>query len=152
MSKERNRFLLATGGLLAIVGALVLYTPPQSEGLAGLKSVEIEIAKDGTILMDGQKLAPEEFDKAYKAAMNPSEVPDIILEIAPDNSLRWNGQKVDSAALDRHLMDAAKQSPKPILRVVAAPNTERSMVMRVFAAASRHGLLKVGFVGISAPN
>lgn len=75
----------------------------------------------------------------------------VRLEVSASNQLLWNGVPLaDRAALDALLQTSASESVQPEIHVRADPKAKYDAVAVVLTAAQRHGLRKIGVVGLEA--
>ena len=73
----------------------------------------------------------------------------VRLEVDAANVVHWNGQTLAGPdALDSKLAEAASQNPQPELHIHAEARAKYQTVAMVLASAQRHGLSKLGMVGI----
>ena len=84
----------------------------------------------------------------------PPDAPEPVvvrLDVSAVNQLLWNGVPVaDRAALDSLLQASASEPLQPEIHVRADPKAKYDAVAAVLTAAQRHGLLKIGVVGLEA--
>jgi biopolymer transport protein ExbD len=82
----------------------------------------------------------------------PPDAPEPVvvrLDVSAGNQLLWNGVPVaDRAALDSLLQTSASEPLQPEIHVRADPKAKYDAVASVLTAAQRHGLLKIGVVGL----
>lgn len=74
----------------------------------------------------------------------------VQLAIRADGSVYWNGVVVDTRALRERLAAVAHEAPQPELHIRADRAARYEYVAEVMAAASRAGVMRMGF--ISEPN
>jgi biopolymer transport protein ExbD len=86
-------------------------------------------------------------------------VPVVVqIDVGVDSAITWNGEPVlDRNGLDALLQVAAQQPAQPEIHVHADAKTPYDTVAGVLSAAQKHGLLKIGVVGLEeyatpAPN
>jgi biopolymer transport protein ExbD len=73
----------------------------------------------------------------------------VKLDVALDSSVTWNGEALpDRNALDARLQVAAQEPEQPEIHVRAHAKTPYDTVAAVLTAAQKHGLLKIGVVGL----
>jgi biopolymer transport protein ExbD len=86
------------------------------------------------------------------AGLPPVDAPAPVvvkLDVTVDSSITWNGETVhDSNALEARLQVAAQQPEQPEIHVHAEAKTPYDTVAAVLTAAQKHGLLKIGVVGL----
>lgn len=86
------------------------------------------------------------------AGLPPVEasVPVVVrLEVALDSKISWNGEAVaDMNDLQARLQAVAQQPEQPEIHVHAHAKTPYDTVAAVLTAAQKHGLLKIGVVGL----
>ena len=86
------------------------------------------------------------------AGLPPGDAPVPVvvkLDVTVDSTITWNGETVhDSNALEARLQVVAKQPEQPEIHVHAAAKTPYDTVAAVLTAAQKHGLLKIGVVGL----
>ena len=87
-----------------------------------------------------------------KAASQPNitKVENVQLGINAASVIYWNGEVVDKTEMQRRMLVAAKLDPQPELHIRADKTTQYQVLAEVMAAASKAGLVKIGFV--SDPN
>lgn len=79
-------------------------------------------------------------------------VPPTIVALAIDETGRilWNGEFLpDRAALDARMARAAQDSVPPEIHVNSAAKAPYGVTAMVLSAAARHGLSRIGLVGLS---
>ena len=77
--------------------------------------------------------------------------PHVDIEIDAQGQMRWDGQPVSDVALQSRFESAAKQTPRPEIRLSADRTARYGQVARLLSAANAAGLTKVGFVTDPAP-
>ena len=79
-----------------------------------------------------------------------TQVPVVVkLEVANDSKISWNGEAVpDQADLQARLQVAGQQTEQPEIHVHANAKTPYDTVAAVLTAAQKHGLMKIGVVGL----
>jgi biopolymer transport protein ExbD len=86
------------------------------------------------------------------AGLPPADTPlpvVVKLDVALDSTIAWNGAAVlDRNDLDARLQVAAEQPDPPEIHVHAEAKTPYDTVAAVLTAAQKHGLLKIGVVGL----
>jgi biopolymer transport protein ExbD len=86
------------------------------------------------------------------AGLPPADAPVPVvvkLEVAVDSQITWNGEAVpDQADLQARLQAAGQQPEQPEIHVHAHAKTPYDTVAAVLTAAQKHGLMKVGVVGL----
>ncbi|MBC7916372.1 MAG: biopolymer transporter ExbD [Rhodoferax sp.] len=86
------------------------------------------------------------------AGLPPADAPVPVvvkLEVAVDSMITWNGEAVaDQADLQARLQAAAQQPEQPEFHVHANAKTPYDTVAAVLTAAQKHGLMKIGVVGL----
>lgn len=86
------------------------------------------------------------------AGLPPADAPVPVvvkLDVALDSTITWNGEPVaDRNDMDMRLRIAAQQSEQPEIHVSANAKTPYDTVAAVLTAAQKHGLLKIGVVGL----
>ena len=89
-------------------------------------------------------------DMPQSSAAPKKQDPVIVrLEVDAGNGIRWNGQPVhDREALDARMQEAGRLQPQPEIHIRADARTQYATVAAVLASAQRHGLGKLGIVGV----
>ena len=86
------------------------------------------------------------------AGLPPADAPVPVvvkLEVAVDSKITWNGEAVpDQNELQARLQAAGQQPEQPEIHVHANAKTPYDTVAAVLTAAQKHGLLKIGVVGL----
>ena len=86
------------------------------------------------------------------AGLPPADAPVPVvvkLEVAIDSKITWNGEAVpDANDLQARLQVAAQQPEQPEIHVHANAKTPYDTVAAVLTAAQKHGLMKIGVVGL----
>lgn len=86
------------------------------------------------------------------AGLPPADAPVPVvvrLEVAVDSKITWNAEAVpDQNDLHARLQAAGQQSEQPEIHVHADPKTPYDTVAAVLTAAQKHGLMKIGVVGL----
>lgn len=86
------------------------------------------------------------------AGLPPADAPEPVvvkLDVALDSTITWNGEAVaDSNELQARLLGAARSQEQPEIHVHAHAKTPYDTVAAVLTAAQKHGLLKIGVVGL----
>ena len=73
----------------------------------------------------------------------------VKIEVTIENQVLWNGTPLaEQGLLLQHLQEAAGQSEQPEIHVRAHRHAKYDTVAAVLSAAQRHGLQKVGVVGL----
>ncbi|RMX05853.1 biopolymer transporter ExbD [Corticibacter populi] len=79
----------------------------------------------------------------------PQEEPQVVrIAITQDSAIEWDEQPVDLEQLEQRLQGAAAQSQPPELHIRADGQAVYRQVVAVMGAVQRHGLTKVGIVGL----
>ena len=83
-----------------------------------------------------------------KASSTPNltKPENIQLGIKSSGAIYWNGEIVEKDALAARMAAAAKLDPQPEVHLRADRTTEYQRVAEVMSAASKAGLVKIGFV------
>ena len=76
--------------------------------------------------------------------MNKPEA--VAVAIDANGDVFWNGERIDEAQLDVRLRDAAKRDPQPELHLSVDRTTQYQVVAEVMGAASKAGIIRIGFV------
>ena len=89
-------------------------------------------------------------DAANQLTWNLEPVPVVVkLEVAVDSKITWNGEAVpDQADLQARLQAAGQLPDQPEIHVHANAKTPYETVAAVLTAAQKHGLMKIGVVGL----
>ena len=86
------------------------------------------------------------------AGLPPADAPVPVvvkLDVAIDSKITWNGEAVpDQNDLQARLQTAAQQTEQPEIHVHANAKTPYDTVAAVLTAAQKHGLMKIGVVGL----
>lgn len=86
------------------------------------------------------------------AGLPPADAPVPVvvkLDVAIDSKITWNGEAVpDQNDLQVRLQTAAQQTEQPEIHVHANAKTPYDTVAAVLTAAQKHGLMKIGVVGL----
>jgi biopolymer transport protein ExbD len=80
------------------------------------------------------------------SAPNLTRPDNIPRAVRADGTTFWNGEVVARDSLDARLAEASRTQPQPELHLRADRTTAYEHVAEVMAAASRAGILKLGFV------
>jgi biopolymer transport protein ExbD len=88
-----------------------------------------------------------------RASSQVNDTPPATVQvgISAAGALSWNGENLDSMGFSSRLKAAATQQPQPELHVRADQSVPYKDVANVLAAASRAGVVKVGFVSLPEP-
>ena len=80
------------------------------------------------------------------SAPNITKPDNVQLAIDAANQTFWNGKPVTPEQLAQRLAAAAAQQPQPELHIRAERTTPYEKVAQVMSEASRHGLVRIGFI------
>jgi biopolymer transport protein ExbD len=80
------------------------------------------------------------------SAPNLTKPDNVQLAIDAQNRTYWNGEPVAPEQLAQRLAAAAAQQPQPELHIRAERSTPYEKVAQVMSEASRHGLVRIGFI------
>ncbi len=89
-------------------------------------------------------------DMPQARAVKPPVEPVVIrVDVDAANAVRWNGKALTGReALEARLQEAAGQQPQPELHLRAHGKAKYETVAAILAGAQRHGLQKLGIVGV----
>ncbi len=77
---------------------------------------------------------------------NETKPDNIQFAIDANGTLYWNGEVVEKTLLAPRFVQAAQRQPQPELHLRAEKTTPYEKVAEVMAAASKAGLVRIGFV------
>ena len=80
------------------------------------------------------------------SAPNLTKPDNVQLAIDAANQIFWNGEPVAPEQLAQHLAAASARQPQPELHIRAERTTPYEKVAQVMSEASRHGLVRIGFI------
>ncbi|MBZ0094987.1 MAG: biopolymer transporter ExbD [Sulfuricella sp.] len=80
------------------------------------------------------------------SAPNLTKPDNVQLAIDAANQIFWNGEPVAPEQLAQRLAAAAARQPQPELHIRAERTTPYEKVAQVMSEASRHGLVRIGFI------